>query len=73
MIFYLALRKSHLGVLWSRGVHICVVVLFEFRITELHGLLKFFVVDHCGHLLGCLNGFHQRRTHNLVLADGDDW
>ena len=69
---YLVLWKDHLRVLWGGGVQVGVVIFLELSITHLHGLFELLVVNSRCDILGCLNCFHQRGTHNLVLADGDD-
>jgi len=56
----------------SGRVEVREMVLLEFSITKGHGAIKVFVVDMRSDLLGRLDGLHQRRTHDLVLADGDN-
>lgn len=56
----------------SGRVEVREMVLLEFGITEGHGAIKVLVVNERSDVLGRLDGLHQRRAHNLVLADGDN-
>lgn len=53
-------------------VQVSVVVFLELRIPQSHGGRKVLCVDLCGDVFGGLNCLHERGSHDLVLADGDN-
>lgn len=71
-LFYLALRKMQLRVVWGRCVQVCVVVLLEFSVTANHGAGEVPVMNLLGDLLSFLHSIHEGSAHDLVLTNSDN-
>lgn len=56
----------------SGCVHVCIVVLFKFRVAESHGGLKVTVLNVCRDSLSLFNSVYQWGAHDLVFANGND-